>query len=78
MISFGGAPKFVYENTNSGIINSTIKDFLKGYGVSTSKINPLSEIYENSDEQFFGRTWRMIKLFLDDAGESNRKWDRYL
>ena len=53
IISFSGGPKFVHEDIGSGIINSNVKDFLKGYGVSTSRISPPIETYENSNERFF-------------------------
>ena len=76
--TFIGAPKFIHERADSGIITSTVKNFLRDYGVSTNKITPTVEAITYADEHFFGVLWQTIKLFMEDSGDSNKNWQIYL
>ena len=66
IILFSGAPKFVHESSDSGIITSSVKNFLRAYGVSTSRINPPTEAIDCTNEHFYGIVWRTVKLFMED------------
>ena len=78
LMSNGGAPGYIHSDRGSAFMSKSMKEFLIGSGIATSRTTPYHPRGNGQCEKFNGTIWRSIKLYLNSHGLPDSHWERVL